>query len=233
MATATTQQTRKDREAKKTVAEVAAKTTGVKRAAKGVPAATGAVQPAVPLERWPDKKLMRIGEVAALLGVEPHVVRFWLQQFRSVRPERSDSNRLLFGRPAAERLLRIRTLLYEQGYTIAGARKALSEGAATLPSSMAADPPAHLPLPSQADQPLHVPQPDAAAAAEAQRAVSELMRTVERLEGELRSLAARLQAAQAAEAAARTQAEAVRARQAAEWRELADDLGDLAADVRG
>lgn len=211
MAAATTQRTRKTIDKGTTTRAAAGKTAGKTPAKADV-----AVRAAVPLERWPDKKLLRIGEVATLLGVEAHVVRFWLQQFRSVRPERSDSNRLLFGRPAAERLLRIRTLLYEQGYTIAGAKKALSDSGVVV----AVSPPAAVAT-------------EAAQDTGATRAEAELTRQVARLEGELRAMAARLQAVQASETALRSQAEAVRARSAAEWAELADDLGDLAAEVRG
>ena len=176
-------------------------------------------RPPVPVDRWPDKKLFRIGEVADLLGVEPHVVRFWLQQFRTVRPERSDSGRLLFGRPAAERLLRIRTLLYEQGYTIAGANRALSDQPAA-------------PAPAPASSSTQPPAPQHAAGVGHGEAVA-LSREVERLQAEVRALNARLQAAQAAEVAAAVQAQALRARVVAEWSELADDLANLAAEVRG
>ncbi|MSP93455.1 MAG: MerR family transcriptional regulator [Myxococcales bacterium] len=74
----------------------------------------------------PDKVWFRIGEVAALLGVETHVVRFWQGQFSSVRPERSTTGRFLYTRAAVERLQHIRHLLHVQGFTIAGARKALA-----------------------------------------------------------------------------------------------------------
>ncbi len=73
----------------------------------------------------PDKVYFRIGEVAELLGVKPHVIRFWQQQFPTVKPERSRSGRFLYPRPTVERLDRVRRLLYEEGYTIVGARKAL------------------------------------------------------------------------------------------------------------
>lgn len=76
----------------------------------------------------PDKVYFRIGEVAKLVGVKPHVIRFWQEQFPSVRPERSRSGRFLYPRKAVERLLRIKHLLYQKGYTIPGARKALRRG---------------------------------------------------------------------------------------------------------
>lgn len=141
------------------------------------------VRPAVPLDQWPDKTLLRIGELADLLGVQTHVVRFWTDQFGSVRPERSSTNRLLYGRPAAERLLRIRSLLYDKGMTIAGARQAL----AAPPELPRADP-AH----------------------EQRRAnlesdYAEAFRTIERQQSALRAAEAREQAARLGEGQARAQ----------------------------
>ena len=73
----------------------------------------------------PDKVYFRIGEVADLLGVKSHVVRFWQQQFPTVRPERSRTGRFLYTKATVERLNLIKHLLYTEGYTIPGARKAL------------------------------------------------------------------------------------------------------------
>lgn len=75
----------------------------------------------------PDKMFFRIGEIAELVGVEPHVLRYWETEFR-VRPQRSGSGQRMYRRKDLAKLLRIKKLLHEQGYTIAGARKALSEG---------------------------------------------------------------------------------------------------------
>lgn len=77
----------------------------------------------------PDKVYFRIGEVAALLGVKTHVVRFWQQQFPTVRPERSRTGRFLYTKATVTRLHLIKHLLYAEGYTIPGARKALRAGA--------------------------------------------------------------------------------------------------------
>ena len=135
----------------------------------------------------PDKHFFRIGEVADLLGVEPHVVRFWQQQFPQVRPERSSTGRLLFGRPALARLARIRALLYDEGFTIAGAKKALSHEAAPV------KPPEVVYVETKVAQ----PHDDAAEIA--------LRAEVDHLGRELRSLQARLTAAEASEAALRRQ----------------------------
>ncbi len=74
----------------------------------------------------PDKLAFRIGEVAELVGVEPHVLRYWESEFR-VRPQRSASGQRMYRRKDLAKLLRIKKLLHEEGYTIAGARKALAE----------------------------------------------------------------------------------------------------------
>lgn len=74
----------------------------------------------------PDKLFFRIGEAAELIGVEPHVLRYWETEFK-LRPKRSSSGQRLYRRQDIARFLRIRRLLHEEGFTIAGARKALSE----------------------------------------------------------------------------------------------------------
>ncbi|QJA06800.1 MerR family transcriptional regulator [Thermosulfurimonas marina] len=77
-----------------------------------------------------------IGEVAELLGLEPHVIRYWEKEFPQLRPRRL-AGRRLYGPREIELLRRIKHLLYEEGYTIAGARKALSERPS--PSRLLAD----------------------------------------------------------------------------------------------
>ncbi|MCB9759151.1 MAG: MerR family transcriptional regulator [Alphaproteobacteria bacterium] len=76
----------------------------------------------------PDKLYFRIGEVAELVGVEPHVLRYWEGEFR-MRPHRSNSGQRLYRKKDISRFLKIRRLLHTEGFTIAGARKALSRGA--------------------------------------------------------------------------------------------------------
>ena len=73
----------------------------------------------------PDKLYFRIGEVAGLVGVEPHVLRYWENEFRSIRPTKSQRGQRVYSRRDVEHLRRVRSLLYEQGFTIAGAKKAL------------------------------------------------------------------------------------------------------------
>lgn len=75
----------------------------------------------------PDKRYFRIGEVARIVGVATHVLRFWEQEFRALRPQKSASGQRVYARRDVERLLLIKRLLKEERYTIEGARKALRE----------------------------------------------------------------------------------------------------------
>ncbi|HJN73380.1 MAG TPA: MerR family transcriptional regulator [Myxococcota bacterium] len=86
----------------------------------------------------PDKLYFRIGEVAELVGVEPHVLRYWEGEFR-MRPHRSSSGQRLYRKKDIARFLRIRKLLHAQGFTIAGARKALSGGGASSSTDSAVE----------------------------------------------------------------------------------------------
>ena len=149
----------------------------------------------------PDKVYFRIGEVAALLGVEPHVVRFWQVEFPTVRPERSGAGRFLYPRAAVERLVRIRTLLYSQGYTIAGARRVLA-------GAKGADAATATPAPAAAQ---------AAVAAEgSDRRATELQAELERVRRELRACEAQLTSAKVSEAAQHMRESGIRSRHKAE-----------------
>jgi DNA-binding transcriptional MerR regulator len=81
----------------------------------------------------PDKQYFKIGQVARLLGVRPSVLRYWETEFRSVKPEKSRTNQRLYHRRHVERLFQIKALLYEQKYTIAGARRRLRESEVERP----------------------------------------------------------------------------------------------------
>jgi DNA-binding transcriptional MerR regulator len=76
----------------------------------------------------PPKLYFRIGEVASLVGVEPHVLRYWEREFRSIRPGKSAKGQRVYSRRDVENLLRVRELLYAEGFTIAGAKKRLQRG---------------------------------------------------------------------------------------------------------
>ena len=84
-------------------------------------------EPTPEAARIPDKKYFRIGEVSSLVGVDPHVLRYWETEFKIIRPRRARSNQRLYRRRDVENLLRIRCLLHDEGYTISGARKLLSD----------------------------------------------------------------------------------------------------------
>ena len=80
-------------------------------------------------ESLPQKLYFRIGEVAGIVGVEPHVLRYWEREFRNIRPTKSARGQRVYSRRDVENLLRVRELLYTQGFTIAGARKQLQRPA--------------------------------------------------------------------------------------------------------
>ena len=74
----------------------------------------------------PNKLFFKIGEVAELAGVEPYVLRYWETEF-SIKPSKSKKQQRLYQRRDIESILRIKKLLYEERYTIEGARKRLKE----------------------------------------------------------------------------------------------------------
>src|ERR1700727_2917046 len=73
----------------------------------------------------PPKLYFRIGEVAELVGVEPHVLRYWEREFRSIRPTKSAKGQRVYSPRDVENLMRVRDLLYADRFTIAGAKKKL------------------------------------------------------------------------------------------------------------
>jgi DNA-binding transcriptional MerR regulator len=76
----------------------------------------------------PVKLYYRIGEVADIVGVEPHVLRYWETEFRTIRPQKSRKGQRIYSRRDVERLIKVKDLLYSQGFTIAGAKKKLRDG---------------------------------------------------------------------------------------------------------
>lgn len=77
--------------------------------------------------REPSKDYFRIGEVSEVVGVEPHVLRYWESEFPTVRPKKSSSGQRVYSRQDVDKLLRVKELLRNQGFSIAGARKRLRE----------------------------------------------------------------------------------------------------------
>jgi DNA-binding transcriptional MerR regulator len=74
-----------------------------------------------------DKRYYRIGEVSRLTGVKPYVLRYWESEFRFMAPQKSRSKQRLYRRRDIDIILLVKKLLYEQRFTIAGARKKLRE----------------------------------------------------------------------------------------------------------
>ena len=76
----------------------------------------------------PAKRYFTIGEVSDLCGVKPHVLRYWEQEFTQLKPVKRRGNRRYYQHHEVLLIRKIRELLYEQGFTISGARNRLSEG---------------------------------------------------------------------------------------------------------
>jgi len=81
--------------------------------------------PAIPAKRY-----FTIGEVSELCGVKPYVLRYWEQEFTQLKPMKRRGNRRYYQHHEVLLIRRIRELLYDQGFTISGARNRLSESAA-------------------------------------------------------------------------------------------------------
>ena len=77
------------------------------------------------IERIPNKQYFKIGEVSALTQLEAYVLRYWETEFKMIRPVRFGSNQRMYRRKDVETIFEIKKLLYEEGFTIAGARKKL------------------------------------------------------------------------------------------------------------
>jgi DNA-binding transcriptional MerR regulator len=81
----------------------------------------------------PDKIYFKIGEVARLADVAPHVLRYWEAEFTEISPKRTQAGQRLYRRSDVELILTIKELLHTRGYTIAGARKLITGG--TVPTA--------------------------------------------------------------------------------------------------
>ncbi|HWL74615.1 MAG TPA: MerR family transcriptional regulator [Burkholderiaceae bacterium] len=101
----------------------------------------------IQLPSIPAKRYFTIGEVSDLCGVKPHVLRYWEQEFTQLRPVKRRGNRRYYQHHEVLLIRRIRELLYEQGFTISGARNRLddhdqSERASPRAARVAANDPA-------------------------------------------------------------------------------------------
>jgi DNA-binding transcriptional MerR regulator len=100
-------------------------------------------EPAV-LPPIPAKRYFTIGEVSELCGVKPHVLRYWEQEFTQLKPVKRRGNRRYYQHHEVLLIRRIRELLYEQGFTISGARNRLDGRGHAIPEP---DELAHIPAP--------------------------------------------------------------------------------------
>ena len=103
-----------------------------------------------PLPAIPAKRYFTIGEVSELCGVKPYVLRYWEQEFGQLKPMKRRGNRRYYQHHEVLLIRRIRDLLYDQGFTISGARNQLGDAAAAAASADAAAEPAQ---PTSVDAP--------------------------------------------------------------------------------
>lgn len=107
-------------------------------------------QPLAALPPIPAKRYFTIGEVSELCAVKPHVLRYWEQEFSQLRPMKRRGNRRYYQHHEVLLVRKIRELLYDQGFTISGARNQLMEGRlngtshASVPVAVGATLPGHL-----------------------------------------------------------------------------------------
>lgn len=82
---------------------------------------------------FPEKLFYRIGDVSDITGIKPHVLRYWEVEFKVLHPRKNRAGQRTYERRDVELVLEIKKLLYEQRYTISGARKLLAARQATQP----------------------------------------------------------------------------------------------------
>jgi DNA-binding transcriptional MerR regulator len=74
-----------------------------------------------------DRLYYRIGEVSRITGLKPHVLRYWESEFKVIKPHKGGSLQRLYRRKDLDLILKIKKLLYEEGFTIAGAKKKIRD----------------------------------------------------------------------------------------------------------
>lgn len=79
------------------------------------------------MEEIPDKIFFTISEVSKIVGVKPYVLRYWENEFPEIKPQKNEAGQRRYRKKDVEMILKIKRLLYEQKYTIAGAKKKLKE----------------------------------------------------------------------------------------------------------
>ena len=103
------------------------------------PSPPASVQPGSSLPAIPAKRYFTIGEVSELCGVKPYVLRYWEQEFTQLKPMKRRGNRRYYQHHEVLLIRRIRDLLYEQGFTISGARNRLGDALPQLRVEVADD----------------------------------------------------------------------------------------------
>jgi DNA-binding transcriptional MerR regulator len=91
----------------------------------------------------PNKLFFKIGEVCELTDTQPYVLRYWESEFPALAPAKNSSGQRIYRRKDIETVMRIKQLLYDEGFTIAGAKKRLDvelAGKGATPNSMASQP---------------------------------------------------------------------------------------------
>jgi DNA-binding transcriptional MerR regulator len=160
----------------------------------------------------PDKLYFRIGDVAKLCAVPAYVLRFWETEFPQLKPNKGGTGQRLYRRKDVDTALRIKSLLYDQGYTIPGARQALRAGSAK------SDPSHEVVIlngASQLDREARSKDPEAGRPTTTASPLSATNPALHRLRDELRSLSAQLNQP-IGEAAARSTDKPARQRPAAQ-----------------
>ncbi|MFM2446107.1 MAG: hypothetical protein RI936_554 [Pseudomonadota bacterium] len=130
-------------------------------------------EPAAVLPPIPAKRYFTIGEVSDLCGVKPHVLRYWEQEFTQLRPVKRSGNRRYYQHHEVLLVRRIRELLYEEGFTISGARNRLEETA--RPRGRAA--------PAVSAAPIESPAPAAPASGEERAEIIRKLKEIRELLG--------------------------------------------------
>ena len=77
-------------------------------------------------DQFTTKPFLKIGEVAKWLGVKPHVLRYWESEFPSLRPKKNPSGQRIYAKADIDAIVEIKNLLYNQRYTISGAKRMLA-----------------------------------------------------------------------------------------------------------
>lgn len=81
------------------------------------------------------KPFFKIGEVAKLLGLKPHVIRYWESEFPTLRPKKNPSGQRIYAKADIEAIVEIKNLLYNERYTISGAKRLLARQKKTPPTA--------------------------------------------------------------------------------------------------